>query len=48
MTRIFGNIPDLAGNIPDLVGRGPEYYQWLLVIFRTSLCEVRNVTSSYW
>ena len=36
------------GNIPDLRVRGPEYYQWVLVIFRTSSAEVRNVTSSYW
>ena len=37
-------LPVATGNIPDLVVRSPECYQDKLVRFRTSLCEVRNVT----
>ena len=28
--------------------RGPEYYQHVLVIFRTSADEVRNLTKTTW
>ena len=37
-------LPVATGNIPDLVVRSPESYQDKLVRFRTSLCEVWNVT----
>ena len=37
-------LPGHPGKIPDLVVRGPEYYQDILVIFRTSADEVRNIT----
>ena len=37
-------LPEAIGNIPDLSERGPEKHQGILVIFRTSSVEVRNVT----
>ena len=37
-------LPEATGNIPDLSERGPEKHQGILVIFRTSSVEVRNVT----
>ena len=48
MTRIFGNIPDLAGNIPDLAGSFPDLKFASLVTFRTSTDEVRNITKIPW
>ena len=42
-------LPEATGNIPDLAQRGPEYYQDLLVRFRTLVkfrtsSEVREIT----
>ena len=37
-------LPVCSGNIPDLNRRGPECYQYVLVTFRTSTDEVRNMT----
>ena len=37
-------LPEAIGNIPDLSERGPEKHQGILVIFRTSSVEFRNVT----
>ena len=36
--------PGKTGPIPDINVRCPEYSQVFLAIFRTSMCDVRNVT----
>ena len=40
-----GILPGGPGKIPDLAQRDPEKHQDILVIFRTSLAEVRNITN---
>ena len=39
-----GTGPEKAGHVPDIVLPCPEYGQLFLTMFRTSMCDVRNMT----
>ena len=39
-----GTRPVSTGHIPDIKFQCPEYGQFILALFRTSMCDVRNVT----
>ena len=45
---ITGPIPDITDPIPDITGPIPDIIFFLLVVFWTSLCDVRNMARLSW